>query len=128
MKEWCRVDKIGNLYEETVLVRADEPVLFVCMDEEKNRYLVETLDAYDGEFVVACIGNDVLRDMINNIIPMRDAFLRSEKLFHTFFNDVFDLKSEVYFRNEMPDDLLPRENAYLNLKSDWLTKYADSLC
>ena len=37
MKEWYRVDKIGNLYEETVLVRADEPVLFVCMDEEKKQ-------------------------------------------------------------------------------------------
>lgn len=40
MKEWYRVDKIGNLYEETVLVRADEPVLFVCMDEKKTGTLL----------------------------------------------------------------------------------------
>lgn len=41
MREWYRVDKIGNLlYEETVLVRADEPVLFVCMDEKKTGILL----------------------------------------------------------------------------------------
>lgn len=128
MKEWYPVDKIGDLNEEIVLVRTDMPILFVCIDEEKNRYLVETLDAYDGEFVIARIENDVLRDMINNKIPMRDAFLRAEKLFHTFFDEMFDLRSKVYPRDEMPNDLLPRKNAYFNLKSDRLTEYSDSLC
>jgi hypothetical protein len=70
MKEWYLVDRIGNLYEETVLVCADEPVLFVCMDEEKNRYLVEAVDGFNGEFVIARIEEHVLNEMINNKITM----------------------------------------------------------
>ena len=127
MKEWYRVDKIGNLYEETVLVRADEPVLFVCMDEEKNRYLVEAIDGFDGEFVIARIEDNVLSEMINNKIPMYDAFKRSEKLLHTSFDEAYNLKSKVYSNDEIPNELLPRKNAYFNLKSNQLTQYADSL-
>ena len=122
MKEWYRVDKIGNLlYEETVLVRADEPVLFVCMDKKKNRYLVEAIDGFDGEFVIARIEDNVLSEMINNKISMYDAFKRSEKLLHTSFDEVYNLKSKVYSNNEIPDELLPRKK-YLFLSIDLLQK------
>ena len=112
MKEWYQVDKIGKLYEETVLVQADEPVLFVCMDEEKNRYLIEAVDGFDGEFVISRIEDNVLNEMLNNKITMYDAFKRSEKLLHTSFDEEYNLKSKVYLNDEIPNEFLPRKNAY----------------
>ena len=114
MKEWYLVDRIGKLYEETVLVRADEPVLFVCMDEKKNRYLVEAVDGFDGEFVIARIEDNVLNKMINNKITMYGAFKQSEKLLHTSFDESYNLKSKIYSNDKIPNELLPRKNTYFN--------------
>ena len=52
--------------------------------------------------------------MINNKIPMYDAFKRSENLLHTSFDETYNLKSKVYSNDEMPNELLPRKNAYFD--------------
>lgn len=45
---------------------------------------------------------------------MYDAFKRSENLLHTSFDETYNLKSKVYSNDEMPNELLPRKNAYFD--------------
>ena len=35
-KEWVKLEKIGQLYLEKILVSFDVPILFVCSDFEKR--------------------------------------------------------------------------------------------
>ena len=111
--QWYKVDRIGNLEEETILVYGNEPVLFVCTDEEKNKYLVETIDAFEGNFIIAQIEDNVLNEMINNKITMYNAFKQSKKLFYTSFDKDYNLKSKVYSSDKIPDELLPKKDAFL---------------
>ena len=41
---WDEIRGIGKLYVEEELAVGIEPVLFVCIDDKNNRYLVMTYD------------------------------------------------------------------------------------
>ena len=116
MKEWYQVDKIGKLYEEKILVETNEPILFLCVDEKNNRYLVEAIDGFEGEFVIARINDIILNAMLNHTVTMYYAFKQSETLLHTSFDENYNLKSEVYSNYDIPDELLPRKNGILYTK------------
>ena len=48
---WDEIRGIGKLYVEEELVVGIESVLFVCIDDKNNRYLVMTYDSYNGIYI-----------------------------------------------------------------------------
>ena len=48
---WDEIRGIGKLYVEEDLVVGIESVLFVCIDDKNNRYLVMTYDSYNGIYI-----------------------------------------------------------------------------
>ena len=116
MSEWYHVDCLGDLEETEVLVYGNSPVLSVCTDQKGAKYLVETIDEFEGEFVIAKTSDSDIEKMKNNEITMRDVFRNSEEVLSTTFGDDFKLRSIRYTGAEIPDELLPKRGAYLKVK------------
>lgn len=111
--------KIKNheLYNDIKLIDLDVPLLFVCIDESKNRYLVLCVDPDECYYLVVPITSDKLIHMLNGQISMRNPFETSDVVYSIitapdYNNDSITEKSP----KEIDDEDLPRENAYFNLK------------
>ena len=62
-KEWIKLKEIGQLYLEKILVAFDVPILFVCTDYAKRRYLCLNIDNETGETAIAEVSNKQLIQM-----------------------------------------------------------------
>lgn len=116
MSEWYHVDCLGDLKETEVLVYGNSPVLSVCTDQKGTKYLVETIDEFEGEFVIAKISDLDIEKMKNNEITMYETFRNSDEILATTFGDNFTLRSIRYTGAEIPDELLPKRRAYLKVE------------
>lgn len=123
--------KINNhmLYNDVKLIDLDVPVLFVCIDESQNRYLVLCVDPDDCYYLVVPITSHKLIQMLNGQITMRNPFETSDVIYSIitapdYIND--DITEKL--PKEIDDEDLPRDGAYFNLKlHDDLNSYISSL-
>ena len=123
--------KINNhmLYNDVKLIDLDVPVLFVCIDESQNRYLVLCVDPDDCYYLVVPITSHKLIQMLNGQITMRNPFETSDVIYSIitapdYINDDITEKSP----KEIDDEDLPRDGAYFNLKlHDDLNSYISDL-
>lgn len=69
-KEWVKLEKIGQLYLEKILVSFDVPILFVCSDFEKKIYVAE----YDFESCLITTSVFMADTFDSSLLPEEGAF------------------------------------------------------
>lgn len=100
----------------------DTPILFVCKDSMKTRYLVSCCNL-NKEWIGVQVSIMNLVDLINDYITIRELFCRSDaKVFHVKWN------GETYEYYPVTENLFPSHNSKLNLweRSD-VYKYKQQL-
>lgn len=128
MEFWEEVEKIGKLYVEEELVVGIEPVLQVCVDQQKyNRYLVMTYDSGEGEFVLCRIAPKALLDMLENRKTMEETFRAAGRIYVTSALEDGRLKLAESKACEFPADKLPDKGAYYDISSEYIQKYIKRL-
>ena len=125
---WDEIEGIGKLYIEKELVVGLEPVLFVCVDDKKNRYLIMTYDSDEGIYVYRRINKDELLDMLENRVTMEQTFRRGERIYKTFISENNDsLGARGYNADEFPGDMLPDKGENYEIDSEYIQRYIRSL-
>jgi len=124
---WNNVLGIGNLIIEELLVVADEPILFVCVDgKSEDRYLIMNYDSYESEFVISKIKPSTLSEMLENKITMAEAFRRASHILLTK-----KVGGEIHFEKydpaEFSDDMLPERGTFFELDFDYIRRYVSVL-
>lgn len=125
-EKWNYIPRIGNLYIEELLVVANDPLLFVCVDDNYDRYLVMTYDFLDSEFVISKIKPGVLCRMLKNEIPMDESFKSSQNIIYTEMKNN-RLSAHMYSVDDFPVDKLPQKGAFFELKFDYIDRYVSLL-
>lgn len=119
-----------KLFLEQVLVRLDwnRPILFICIDENKQRYLAMCLDNNGTEVLLAKVGNKELYKMLKGIITMRNIFENSEMLWKIKVGKSYqeDLCTMIDF-NKINEDELPTKDSYYEIPNKEIEDFAEQL-
>ena len=124
---WLYIEEIGELIVEEYLVVGNEPVLFVCKKVgSRIRYLIMAYDYEGFEFVISPIYPNVLADMLDNSIPMEEAF---RKFGYIYFisGQPDDIKVQKIESSIFRSDLLPDKGVFFDLKLAYIDRYILSL-
>lgn len=118
MKKWINIAGIGNLYVEQILYEFEFPILFVCIDDNRNRYLSLTIDEMLGQYIIAPITCEMLHKILCKQVYIEQAFRNCSQniVYITDYN--FDEKKLIVRIEQLEDvseDLLPDKNTYLDI-------------
>lgn len=127
MEKWYSAKETGKLYIEQVLVHGDEPVLFVCINDNGQRYLCMAYEPQMLRFVMIKITADELLNMLENRVSMEKTFRSADLIFTTDENEKMDSDVDLLITANnpatFPSDHLPEPDAYYNLSFDWVNDY-----
>lgn len=124
MKKWIKLNEIGQLYIEIILVTFDVPLLFVCMDERKNRYLTLCIDEEEGLYLVSESESCLLLQMLRHQIPMDEAFRKADKSLYVEYDFSQQVFQVSYMNSEnLTSDMLPDQGAYFELHNRKTEEY-----
>lgn len=106
-----------ELYLEQTLAEYDYPVLYTCISATKQRYLAMCVDPDEGKYFVAETTTDILLKMMNDIIPMNEAFKNAKTIYEVVSNseDVHDDSVRSIHYEDISDEELPDEGAFFEL-------------
>lgn len=109
-EKFKNIPYIGELQlEKTFYAYHDKPVLFVCLDAYKNRYLCYRCD-YSEMWLIGQVSTEQLVAMMDNKIYLRDMFEISSK--HLFVKWDGEITTATY---EIPKEAYPLANVFLDL-------------
>lgn len=102
------------LYMEKNIITINIPILFICLDDNKNKYLILCVDDINLRYLVVETTNCDLIDMLICKIAIREVFKRSKKIWlvEVVSNLTHD-KAKFLKYDTIPEELLPLEGAYL---------------
>ena len=127
-KKWIAAENIGQLMYEKVLVRFDIPLLFTCLDEDKNRYLTVCYNEETGEYVAARITDAKLLDMLQNIETMYDTFRDTDEIALIRY---IPGKNGYIWNNVnqecISDEMLPDKGEYFGLRNEKIRNFVAKL-
>lgn len=71
---------IGNkkIYSEICLLNIEIPILFICEDDDNQRYLVLCIDEDEYIYIISKIKISDLIDLLSGTLSLRNAFLKNE--------------------------------------------------
>lgn len=119
------VIQIGRLYLEHIFYEFEsEPILFACVDEEKNIYLCLCSDIrYGQRWIVTKCSISTLKALIEEEIDVASAFLTSSNII-AINMDIQGNESSCVIENEKIDRLdLPKEGTYLRCDKEKARNY-----
>lgn len=124
MTEICfEFPQTGKLaLEHTFYVLDGKPILFVCIDKQKRRWLCSCCCMY-REWLIGRTSEEALLEMIDDTIPIRDVFEKhcDKKFF------VRLVGKQLHVEKEIPDDAFPMKGAKLELERAKTGAYCKSL-
>ena len=128
MQNWITAENIGQLTHEITLIQFDIPLLFTCLDANRNRYLVVCSNEETGEYVAAKITTTELLDMLQNTETMYDTFRNAGKIARIhcvpgkkeYVWDTTDQKS-------ISDEMLPDKGEYFELYNEKIREFITGL-
>ena len=104
---WDTIEGIGKLYIETILVYGNEPVLFVCIGENKQRYLFMAYNSYESKYVFVKSDIKTLSEMIMGRRSIEKAFRNADKICQTREDQNGNLIYDVCDTAGFPSEKLP---------------------
>lgn len=115
-----------KLYNEIILINVDIPLLFVCIDDEENRFLVLCSDEENGEYLISQLSDNVLLEMLNQEKSMRNTLLSGKKFYKVISEiDGADKVIEQTF-DEFNKELYSDDGCFL-IDSPEINKYKSKL-
>lgn len=121
------VPSIGLLYVEKILFSFEDiAMVFVCHDEDKNRYLCVCDEVFDKEsWIIVKVSNDELLGILNDERTVLSLY-KSKKIVIADRAFGEDIKYCVMNECEIDSDEFPVCNQYLEMKK-YLSEYIDEL-
>lgn len=121
--ESYRFPVLGKLTREHIFYQMGiYPILFVCKDENQNRYLCSCC-RLGKEWIISRVSENVLIALIEDKITIREIFEDCDAL-----GLMVKWDGERFFCvQEIPDDALPEKGALLELDSGETDKYRKKL-
>lgn len=128
MEKWYLTKEFGQLYKEIDLVYGNEPILFVCMDRNKRRYLCMTYESAAFNYVIAHIKTIDLINMLENKVTMEKTFRLADYIFYSEEGvNENSLSLDRYASHFFPADKLPEKAEYYELDFEWIVQYIKKL-
>lgn len=125
---WIKIKDMNQLYVEEELVVGVETILFTCVSDNQEKYLVMTYDSYEGQYVIIKITNEKLLEMLQQKITIEQTFRQGEEILLTKWNEKLEcLDYERYQSEEFPDEMLPEKGVYYTIKSQYILDYIKEL-
>jgi hypothetical protein len=119
------VIQIGKLYLDHIFYEFEsEPILFTCVDEEKNTYLCLCSDIrYGQRWIVSKCSMITLKFLIEEKIDIASAFLANSNII-TIDMDMQGNERSCIIEKEKIDRLdLPKEGTYLRYDKEKAKNY-----
>lgn len=114
-RAYFTIDDIELFFEYSIL-SYNEDLLFVCIDENDQRYLASVVNADDmyGFYIVGKIDNVSIIKMLQNKLTLRQVFDEMSKII------LFDYRNSNEISSDILKDksLLPFEGVMLNVSED----------
>ena len=111
-----------SLNVDLVLAEYQYPILFTCIDEEKNMYLATCfyVDAEKREYLIAETSPLAVKELLMNKRTIRDSFPRSNDVAYiaTFSKETDDPVIEGQRVAEINPNYLPTEGIYMDAEDD----------
>ena len=104
---WDTIKGIGKLYIETILVYGNEPALFVCAGENKQRYLFMAYNSYESKYIFVKSDIKALSEIILGKYSIEKAFRNADKICQTREDRNGSLTYDVYDPAGFPAEKLP---------------------
>lgn len=126
MKKWFDLDAYGIWGIEKILITFDIPLLFVCQNSQRMRYLVLCIDEENGVYLACRINKRILLNMLTDKCTMRSVFekgLTNECLYIAYSKDVGKFTVKEIDNEELEEDWLPDAGAYLELRNHSIQEY-----
>lgn len=121
------VPYIGSLFMEQILFSFENiPIVFVCIDENKRRYLCVCDDVIDEEsWLIVKINNTKLLEILNDNATVLSAFVDQKVI---IANRKFsqDINYDIAEYNKISKDELPVRDQYLEMKNS-LKPYIENI-
>lgn len=121
------VPYIGSLFMEQILFSFENiPIVFVCIDENKRRYLCVCDDIIDEEsWLIVKIDNKKLLEILNDNATVLSAFVDQKVI---IANRKFsqDINYDIAEYNNISKDELPVRDQYLEMKNS-LKPYIENI-
>ena len=121
------VPQIGTLYlEEELFSFENIPIIFVCIDKNKSRYLCVCDDIIDEEsWIIVKISNNELLDVINDECTVLSVYKNKPVIVANkpFEKEINYVLTEY---NDIDEDELPLNDQYLEMK-EYLTDYINKI-
>lgn len=113
---------VGELMIEHSFYLLDgAPILFVCKDANEIRFLCSCYQM-DKNWVIGQTEEKSLLDMIDDQITIREAFKRCALKWDVAWDGM-----DFRFETDVPDDILPRKGALLELTREQTGQYREAL-
>lgn len=129
-KEWIKLKETGQLFLEKVLVSFNIPILFVCVDYEKNKYLCLNIDEETGESVIIATDNEHLLKMLKNEVTMESVFrdTNDQKVIVAKYDfEEQKIISHIENSKTISKDMLPKQNEYFEFTNEAIKEYISYL-
>lgn len=129
-KEWIELKETGQLFLEKVLISFNIPILFVCIDCEKNKYLCLNIDEETGESVIAATDNMHLLKMLENEVTMESVFrdANNQRIIVAKYNfEEQKIVSHLENSKTISKNMLPKQNEYFEFTNGAIEEYISYL-
>lgn len=124
---WDTIENIGDLYIEIVLVYGNEPVLFVCVNENKQRYLFMTYNSYESKYVFIKSDKEALLDMLLNKCSIEQTFRNAGKIYYSHEDLEGNIVYDIYNSLEFDAEKLPETGMMFELDFPFIREYIKKL-
>lgn len=104
---WDTIEGVGKLYIETILVYGNEPVLFVCVGENKQRYLFMAYNSYESKYIFVKSDIKALSEIILGKCSIEKAFRNANEICQTHEDRNGNLIYDVCDPAGFPAEKLP---------------------
>lgn len=113
-----------QLISEKILVYLDLPLMFVCHDDEDNKYLALCTDSDELTYILVQTSVEKIKDLLEQKIPMDKIFIGSEKKWRIKTQEKEDI---VNVANSFENSELPEKDAFFILCDESNKKYLQKL-
>lgn len=119
------VNQIGNLYLDYVFFEFEfEPILFTCIDENKNIYLCLCSEIRGGQkWIITKTNTNLLTNLINEKIDIYSAFFVEDNLIIVTMDIQGNEKSTIIKTSDIDELDLPKKNVYIKCDKDKALNY-----
>lgn len=116
------------LYLEQILVELDFPIMYTCLDENKNRYVILCIDYDELKYMIVKSNNELLLKMLNKTISMREIFTQGDYVtIITSGNDIENDKIEAVPICDLSNNDLPLEKALFEIDNQEINEFKQKL-